>query len=62
MTTLSESGRILFGNVPADVDLRNVSDAWSMQHPVLYTIICAGLILVVFVPLSVRKYRSATTK
>ena len=62
VTTLSESGRLLFGNIPADPNLRNISDAWSMQNPVLYTVICAALILVVFVPLSVRRYRSATTK
>ena len=57
-----QAARNLFGNVPADVNLRNVSDAWSMQHPVLYTLICAVMILVVFVPLAVRRYRSATTR
>ncbi len=32
LTTLSEACRNLFGNVPADPELRNISDAWSIQH------------------------------
>jgi len=60
VTTLSESGRILFGNIPVNPKLRNLSDAWSIQHPVVYTIIWAMLILVVFVPLANRQYARAT--
>ena len=33
-------------------------DAWSLQNPVLYTLIWGVAILVVFVPLSVRTYRA----
>ena len=62
VTTLSESGRILFGNVPGNADLRNFSDAWSMQHPVLYTVIWAALILAVFVPLANRQYARAARR
>ena len=38
------------------------SDAWSMQNPVLYTLIWVVIILAVFVPLSVRQYRIASTR
>jgi ABC-type multidrug transport system permease subunit len=62
LTSLSEAGRELFGNVPAQASLRHVSDAWSIQHPVLYTLIWIVLILAVFVPLSVRQYARAAAR
>ncbi|MCW4356039.1 hypothetical protein ONR57_22275 [Hoyosella sp. YIM 151337] len=43
-----------FPNVP-------VPDMWSMQNPVLYSLICVVVILVIFVPLSVNRYK-ATSK
>jgi len=62
VTALSEACRQLFGNVPSDPSLRNISDAWSIQHPVLYTLLWAIAILVVFVPLATRQYRRASTR
>ena len=62
VTTLSESGRILFGNVPVDPRLRNLSSAWSIQHPGLYTLIWIGVILVIFVPLAIRLYARAASR
>ena len=54
VSALTQASRELFGNV----DPRGaVPDAWSMQHPVLYTLLWVAIILVVFVPLSVRRYR-----
>lgn len=59
VSTLTQAIRQLFGNVePSTVD----SDAWSLQHPSLYTLIWIVIILVVFVPLSVRQYRLASAK
>lgn len=58
VSTLTQAIRELFGNtgsVPA-------ADAWSMQHPVLYTLGWVVLILLVFVPLSVRQYRVAASR
>jgi ABC-type multidrug transport system permease subunit len=37
-------------------------DVWSLQHPVAYLIIWVGIILAIFVPLSVRQYRIATKR
>ena len=59
VSALTQAVRELFGNVP---DQAPVSDAWSLQNPVIYTLIWVVLILVVFVPLSVRAYQRATTK
>ena len=37
-------------------------DAWSLENPVAYTIIWVGIILAIFVPLSVRQYKKAATR
>jgi ABC-2 type transport system permease protein len=64
VTTLSEACRNLFGNVPADPSLRNsaVSDAWSIQHPTLYTLLWAAVVLAVFVPVATRQYVRAAAR
>ncbi len=53
------AARELFGNtspqfVPPDV--------WSLQHPVVYTLVWVVIILAVFVPLSIRQYRRAASR
>ena len=40
------------GNIP-------VPDVWSLENPILYTLIWVGIILAVFIPLSVRQYEKA---
>jgi ABC-2 type transport system permease protein len=45
--------RELFGN-PTGVP----TDAWAQQNPLAYSVIAIAVILVIFIPLSVRKYRS----
>lgn len=72
VSAVTQSVRELFGNAPSPeviaqlqasgVDVPNLSDAWSLQNPILYTLIWIGIILAVFIPLSVRQYRQATTK
>jgi len=59
VSTLTQACREFFGNVGQGVP---VPDDWSMQHPVAYTLIWVVLILVVFVPLSIRQYRLSTSK
>ncbi|UMG94275.1 ABC transporter permease [Nocardioides sp. TF02-7] len=60
VSALTEASRQLFGN--ADPRMLDGTDAWSMQHPVLYTLIWVVLILAVFMPLSVRQYRLSSSK
>jgi ABC transporter DrrB family efflux protein len=43
------------GNLPTP-------DVWSLQNPVLYTIIWVGIILAIFVPLSIRQYEKAASR
>lgn len=55
VSALVQAARELFGNVPEGA---TTSEAWPLQHPVLYVLIFAALMLVVFVPLSIRKFAS----
>ncbi|HUR12885.1 MAG TPA: ABC transporter permease [Mycobacteriales bacterium] len=59
VSSVTQATRDLFGNgagVPA------LSDAWPISHPVLYTLLWCLLILAVFVPLSVRTYKTASAR
>jgi ABC-2 type transport system permease protein len=59
VSTVAQSARELFGNIPAGVP---EPDVWSLQHPLVYSLLWAALILAVFVPLSVRKYLSTASR
>ena len=59
VSTVVQAARNLFGNQPDSVP---VADAWSLQHPVVYTLLWAAAILVVFVPLAVRAYLRTSTR
>jgi ABC transporter DrrB family efflux protein len=58
VSAVTQASRDLFGNT----GLGPGSDAWSLQHPVAYTLIWVVAIIVVFAPLSVRQYRLTTSK
>jgi ABC-2 type transport system permease protein len=58
VSTVVQACRELFGNTIGPPP----SDAWSMQHAALYTVIWAVVFLAVFVPLSVRAYRRAASR
>ncbi len=59
VSSVTQAARVSFGNT---VPGAGVPDAWSLQHPVLYTLIWVVLILVVFVPLSIRQYQRAASR
>ncbi len=59
VSALTQAVRELFGNVDPSVP---APDVWSLQHPALYTLVWVALILVVFVPVSVRAYQRASSK
>ncbi len=59
VSAVTQAVRELFGNTS---DAVPVPDVWSMQNPVLYTLIWVVIILVIFVPLSVRQYRIASSR
>jgi ABC transporter DrrB family efflux protein len=59
VSAVTQAARNLFGNINP---LAPVSEAWSMQNPVLYTLIWVVVILAIFVPFSVALYKRAARK
>jgi len=55
VSSVTLAARELFGNTSPALP---PPDVWPAQHPVLYSLIWIVLILIIFVPLSVRKYES----
>lgn len=59
VSSLTQAARDLFGNSAPNVP---APDYWSLQHPVLYTLGWVVLLLLIFVPLSVRQYKKAASR
>ncbi len=59
VSAVAQAVRELFGNLPADYV---APDVWSLQNPVLYTLIWVAIILAIFVPLAVRQYKRAASR
>ena len=59
VSAVTQAARELFGNIGSDVP---VPEVWSLQHPVLYTLIWVAVILAVFIPLALRQYRLTTSR
>ncbi|MGH2685940.1 MAG: ABC transporter permease [Actinomycetota bacterium] len=58
VTAVATAVREAFGNLGTEP----IPDVWSLQNPVLYTLIWVGIILAVFIPLSVRQYNKAASR
>jgi ABC-2 type transport system permease protein len=58
VSSLVQAARQLFGNVGT----APVPDIWTMQHPVLTVLIGIVVLLVVFVPLCIRKFASISSR
>ena len=59
VSSVTLAARQLFGNTSPT---QPPPDIWPAQHPVVYSLIWIVVILIVFVPLSVRKYESAAAR
>lgn len=59
VSAVTQAARELFGNIGPGTPPPEV---WSLQHPVLYTLLWVVLILAVFVPLSARQYVRAASR
>lgn len=57
ISSLVLATRELFGN-PTGI----IGDAWPQQQPILYTIISCAVLIAIFAPLSVRRYRRTTAR
>ncbi|MFC4604499.1 ABC transporter permease [Rhodococcus kronopolitis] len=58
VSSVTQAARELFGNTSPAVP---APDAWPLQHAALYSLAWIVLLLVIFVPLSVRKYERTLT-
>ncbi|MGH8982728.1 MAG: ABC transporter permease [Acidimicrobiia bacterium] len=59
VSSAAQAVRELFGNIPPEAP---EPTAWSLEHPLLYTLIWIAVIIGVFAPLSVRQYKRATNR
>lgn len=59
VSSLTQAVRESFGNIPPGTP---PPTDWPLANPVLYSLIWVGIILVVFVPLSIRQYQRATAR
>ena len=59
VSAVTQAARELFGNVPPEAAEPSV---WSLQHPVVYSLIWVVAIVAVFAPLAVRQYKNAKGK
>ena len=59
VSAVVQAARELFGNTNP---LAPPPTAWPLKNPVIYTLLWVVLILVVFIPLSVRQYKRASTR
>jgi len=54
VSAVTQASRELFGNLPS---IAPEPSAWSLQNPILYTLIWVVVIVAIFGPLAVRRYR-----
>lgn len=59
VSSVTQAARVAFGNTSP---LAPTPDVWALQHPVAYTLLWVVVLLVVFVPLSVRQFQRAALR
>jgi ABC transporter DrrB family efflux protein len=59
VSAITQAARELFGNIPEGTP---EPTAWPLQHPVVYTLVWVVIIIAVFAPLSVARYRRVTQR
>ena len=58
VSAVAQAAREAFGNTGTAPPL----EVWSLPHPVVYSLIWVGIILAIFVPLSVGQYNKSATR
>jgi ABC-2 type transport system permease protein len=59
VSAVTQAARQLFGNT---TDKLPTPHAWSLQHPILYTLIWIAILLAIFVPVSSARYKKAASR
>lgn len=59
VSALIQATRELFGNIPVGIP---TGDSWLQQNPITTVFIALVLMLVVFIPLSIRKFKSISSR
>ncbi len=59
VSAVTQAARELFGNIPFGAP---EPTAWPLQNPVLYSFLWAGLIVAIFAPLAIRRYKKAVQR
>ena len=59
VSAVTQAARELFGNIPPGTP---EPAAWPLQNAALYTLIWVAIVIAVFAPLAVRRYKRAPTK
>jgi ABC-2 type transport system permease protein len=59
VSALVQAARQLFGNVPP---LSPVSEVWTQRYPILTVLIGIVVVLLIFVPLAVRKFKQISSR
>jgi ABC-2 type transport system permease protein len=58
ISAVAQAVRNAFGNIGPQA----TPDVWSLQNPVVYSLMWIALILAIFVPLSIRQYKKAAAR
>jgi ABC-2 type transport system permease protein len=58
VSSAAQAAREAFGNTGTAA----IPDAWSLENPIPYTLLWVGIILAIFIPLSIRQYKNAATR
>ncbi len=59
VSSVTQAARELFGNLPPGYP---EPTTWSLQNPLVYTLLWVALLLVIFVPLAIRLYKRAASR
>ncbi len=59
VSSVTQASREFFGNIPIGTP---DPTAWPLQNPAVYTVIWVAIIIAIFAPLAVRRYKLAPTK
>ena len=59
VSAVTQATRELFGNIPPGTPEPTV---WSLQNPILYTLIWVVIFIAIFAPLSIRQYKRAARR